>query len=953
MRKPRISRRKFLEGTGTALAVVAARPRLAAQEVASPASAASRTAIHVTVNGVARQVDVEDRWTLAELLRDHLHLTGTKIGCDRGECGACTVLLDGKPVYSCSQLAAWADGRSIETVEGLAKNGKLAAVQQAFVDHDAPQCGFCTSGQLMAATALLSADAHPTPDDARAAMTGNLCRCANYNHYVEAVVAAGSHAQVGAARPSTGSGRANISALMVSSSNDERSASSAVSALNVIGRATPKIDALERVTGKADYTGDIRLPGMLYARVLRSPHPHARIDRIDASKARALPGVKAIVTHENCKVVWGAGGISGGQQYNDEVKKITKHRRYAFNNPVRFVGDPVAAVAAVDRHTVEDALQLIDVEYEPLPFVLDPEAALKPDAPRIWPEGNLSPNARNELTPISQKRGDVDAGFAQADHVFEDRFTTAFVHNAQMEPRVALAAWQGDKLTIYTPTQGISNCRTDMARDLEMPPEKVDVICHYMGGGFGNKNQNQDADLIAAVLAKEAGAPVKLELSRKEDFIGVHGRWPTVQYYKVGVKNDGTLTAIQLRGYSGMGPYRKNSGAIGGIEIYQCPNHDVTVHPVYTNRTVSGNFRGPEFPQGFFGIESMMDEVASNLKMDPVEFIRKNMTRKFRDETPYTNYTLDECMRRGVEVFDWKKRWHPPGADSGPIKHGYGVSFMAFRSGLGRSSAVIRLDSKGRYAVHVGVTDVGAGAKTTMAIIASEALDVPLSKIDVVWGDTDRCPYSVGESGSRTTIMTGQAVVEAARDLKKQIAEKGLPKGDEVLIASATPNPQLQGKVRNAFGAHFVEVEVDAQLGDVRVVRYVCVHDCGRIINPLTADSQIKGGAMMGIGMALHEDLLYDRRSGVPLTPGFYGARIPTHRDAPPIEAIFIESDDGLGPFGAKSMGESSKVPAVAAVANAVFNAIGVRMRDLPITRHKILDALKLPGAAITAGGRS
>ena len=240
-----------------------------------------------------------------------------------------------------------------------------------------------------------------------------------------------------------------------------------------------------------------------------------------------------------------------------------------------------------------------------------------------------------------------------------------------------------------------------------------------------------------------------------------------------------------------------------------------------------------------------------------------------------------------------------------------------------------------------------------MALIAAEALDVPLSKIDLVWGDTDRCPFSVGESGSRTTIMTGQAVVEAAKDLKKQIAEKGLPKGDEVLIASASPNPQLQGKVRNAFGAHFVEVEVDAQLGGVRVVRYVCVHDCGRIINPLTADSQIKGGATMGIGMALHEDLLYDRRSGVPLTPGFYGARILTHRDAPPIEVIFIESDDGLGPFGAKSMGESSKVPAVAAVANAVFNAIGVRMRDLPITRDKILDALEAPGAAITAGGRS
>src|SRR5262249_37278869 len=409
------------------------------------------------------------------------------------------------------------------------------------------------------------------------------------------------------------------------------------------------------------------------------------------------------------------------------------------------------------------------------------------------PEGNLSPTARNEFQPIGQKRGSVEDGFKVSDRVFEERFSTSFVHNAQMEPRACVAQWEGDKLTVYTPTGGVANCRTDMARDLGIAPEKVRVVCQYMGGNFGNKNQNQDADLIAAILAREAGAPVKLELSRKEDFIGVHGRWPTAQYYKVGVKADGTLTSIQLRGVSGMGPYRKNSGAIGGVDVYQCPNVETVVYPVYTNKTVSGNFRGPEFPQGFFGIQSMMDDVAAKLRMDPVEFIQRNMTRKFRDETPYSNYTLDECLRRGMEAFDWKKKWHPPGAESGPIRRGYGVSFMAFRSGLGRSSAVIGLDSKGRYGVHVGVTDVGAGAKTTMALIASEALDVPLSKIDLVWGDTDRCPYSVGESGSRTTTMTGQAVVEAARDLKKQIAEKGLPKADDVLIASATPNPHLQG----------------------------------------------------------------------------------------------------------------------------------------------------------------
>ena len=317
-----------------------------------------------------------------------------------------------------------------------------------------------------------------------------------------------------------------------------------------------------------------------------------------------------------------------------------------------------------------------------------------------------------------------------------------------------------------------------MARDLGIPPEKVRVVCQYMGGNFGNKNQNQDADLIAAVLAKEAGAPVKLELSRKEDFIGVHGRWPTAQYYKVGVKNDGTLQAIQLRGYSGMGPYRKNTGASPASSSISARTSRPSISPVYTNRTVSGNFRGPEFPQGFFGIQSMMDDVAAKLKMDPVEFILKNMTRKADDQTPYTNYSLDECIRRGAEAFEWKKRWRPqPGSDAGPIKRGAGVSFMAFRAGLGRSSAVIRVDAKGRYAVHVGVTDVGGGAKTTMGLIAAEALGVPLSQVDVVWGDTDRCPYSVGESGSRTTIMTGYAVVEAARDLKKQIAEKGHAEG--------------------------------------------------------------------------------------------------------------------------------------------------------------------------------
>jgi CO/xanthine dehydrogenase Mo-binding subunit len=713
-----------------------------------------------------------------------------------------------------------------------------------------------------------------------------------------------------------------------------------VNPLKVVGHPTPRIDAEERVTGRAKYTNDVQLPGMLYAKVLRSPHPHANIKSIDVSKAKAMPGVKAILTYENCKVVWGAGSVAGGQQYSDEVKKNTKQRRYAFNNPVRFVGEPVVAIAAVNRHLAEDALQQVVVDYEILPHVIDQEDALKPDAPKVWAEGNLCLNNRNEAAPLAQKRGNVEQAFTSSSHVFEDRFSTSFVHNAQMEPRSCVALWEGDKLTVYTPTGGIANCRHDMARDLGMADEKVRVICQYMGGNFGNKNQNQDADLITAMLAKEAGAPVKLELSRRDDFLGVHGRWPTIHYYKVAANDEGKLQAIQLRGFSSMGGYRKNSGSMAGVELYDVANLDSSVSPVYTNKTVSGNFRGPEFPQGFFGIQSMMDDVAYKLKMDPVEFGMKNMVRTARENVPFSNYTLDECIKRGAEIFDWKSRWRPvPGSDKGPIKKGAGFTYMAFRSGVGSSSAVLQVDSKGQYTLFVGVTDVGAGAKTTMGLIAAEALGVPLSQVHVVWGDTDRCPYSVGESGSRTTIMTGYAAIQAAEDLKKQIAEKGMPTGSNILVASATPQPR-GGAARNAFGAHFVEAEVDVELGRARITKYVAVHDCGRIMNPLTAASQIHGAAIQGIGMALHEQLLYDNRNGQPLTAGYYYDRIPTHRDAVPVEVTFIENDDGQGPWGAKSMGESGIILSPGAVGNAIFNATGKRMKDLPITRDKILGAL-------------
>ena len=330
-----LSRRTFLQGTGGFVAAATVAPEVSAGSGQSEQLAAEvpTTSVRITVNGIGHNIEVEDRWTLVEVLRDHLQLTGTKIGCDRGECGACTVLMDGRPVYSCSQLATWVVGRSITTVEGLDQAGRLSPVQQAFVDGNGPQCGFCTSGQIMSATALLAENKAPARQEIREGMTGNLCRCSNYNAIVESVMAA---------------------AGVVPASAAPASRLQAISPLTTVGPETPRIDAVDRVTGRATYTGDVRVPGMIYGRVLRSPHPHARIRSINVRKAEALPGVKAVITHEEAPVVWGAGSVSGGRQYSDRVKEITQHRRLLFDNPVKFVGAPVAAVAAVDRHGWRD-----------------------------------------------------------------------------------------------------------------------------------------------------------------------------------------------------------------------------------------------------------------------------------------------------------------------------------------------------------------------------------------------------------------------------------------------------------------------------------------------------------------------------------------------------------------------------------------------------------------------
>ena len=729
---------------------------------------------------------------------------------------------------------------------------------------------------------------------------------------------------------------------------------------SVVGKRTPRIDAYERVSGQAQYTGDIQLPGMLYARVLRSPHPHAKIVSIDTSKAERLPGVKAVVHHGNAQIPWSSGGHT--------------HRRFIFNNPVRYVGDAVAAVAATDRHIAEEALGLIEIKYEKLPHVLDANEALKPDAPKITPEGNLSVGKGAFSAPIEESWGDLEKGFKEADRVFEDTYITKHVNNAQLERRVSVAKWDAGKLTVFASTQGVSNARTDIAKDFNLPLSKVRVVCKYMGGGFGNKNQAQDYDYMAAVLARVSGQPVKLEFTREDDYIGMHGRWSSEQHYKIGVKKDGTITAVQLDAVTNMGAYRKQSGNLSGTDFYNIPNFKKVIKPVHTNTVVAANYRAPAYPQSVFGFASFLDQIAFELGINPVEMFQKNRIQKYKSKIPFTSNYLEECIIEGSKRIGWSEKWHKPGAMSGPKKHGIGMALggYPFRPGLG--AATIRVNPDGTAHVLVGVTDIGTGAKSTMAIIAAEALGIPLNQLQLTNGDTDVTPYSVGESGSRTTAFTGPAVIAAAEDVRRQIfnlaAGQLKIKPDELdlregqvfvkadpsqkipleravrnageLIGRATTNPAFKDVEGKSFSAHFAEVEVDTWTGHVRITRYVAAHDSGTILNRLPAESQIKGGVIQGVGMAFSEELLIDRLTAIPINPNYRDAKVPTHLEAPEVEVIFIEHGDPYGPFGGKVVGEPPITAAVATIANAIFNATGKRFKELPITPDKILHAIQV-----------
>ncbi len=733
--------------------------------------------------------------------------------------------------------------------------------------------------------------------------------------------------------------------------------------LKVVGKRHPKIDGWERVSGKATYASDVYFPGMLYGKILRSPHPHAKVLRIDAEKAKALPGVKAVLTPKD---------IASFSWY--QARGRAHHDMPVLTDIARFVGDDLAVVAAVDEDVAQEALDLIKVDYEILPFVLDPEEALKPDAPKIHPKGNLVGGK-----PVALVRGSIEKGFQEADLVYESRYYTPMLQHVTAEPRVCVARWDRGKLTVWDSLQYAFGPQATLAYTLKIPMSKVRVICEFMGGGFGDKGGAERYHVLASILSMKTGHPVRIELGREENFLTAHHRYPSICYLKYGAKKDGTLTAIEAKVISDMGGYCHLDGASGVMEtikgVYRCPNLKGESYTVYTNKPEGGAMRCVGHPQGQVAQEIHMDIMAEKLGMNPVDFRLKNHARLEDGDqdrkVPFSSNGMEECIRKGAEAFGWAEKWQKAGTSPGPIKKGLGMAIHACRHGamVLPATGMVKMNYDGTVNVYIGTCDIGASQKTTMAMIAAEELGMPLEAVSVTSADTEVTLDTGSSGGSKQTIGSGSAVKLAAADVKRQIfhiaanelktgaenleirnggiypvgSDKGIKIIDALRKAPATITGRgtaslPKGMITFCFAAHFVEVEVDTLSGKVRVVKLVAAHDVGKTINMLGMENQIDGGAIQGMGFGLTEDQICDKGTGICLNPNLVDYKLFTMKDIPEIQHVLIEPIDPVGPFGAKGVGEPPYSVPAPAIANAIYNAIGVRFTEVPINIRSILD---------------
>ena len=758
-----------------------------------------------------------------------------------------------------------------------------------------------------------------------------------------------------------------------------------------VGKSLVKPDALPKVTGTVQYSEDMSLPGMLHGRVLRSPHAHAEVRRVDTSKAEALAGVEAVVTVADAPESQFTRSAMAYALPDFAFEGEVLDQRI-ISDKARYVGDWVAAVAAVDIATAEQALALIEVEYEPLPAVFDPHEAQIEGAPVIHASKSNNIAVAGEY-PFNN--GDVEKGLADADVTAEFSGHNSRQKHCHLELDSAIASWGTDgRLTLISPSQGPHLAKKAFAKHVfpELGDGDIRWLSPPLGGGFGARLA-LGMEPVAALLAKVAGKPVKVTTTREEDFSGYSSRTEQHQTFKVGAMADGTLTAIDMDIVSDSGAYYSHSGTTTMVNmqmtlgLLRCPNIRGRMKVVYTNTPTASGFRGYGNPEGAFIFQQAIDMLAEKLDMDPAEFRLKNVKQigepSFFLPVTLDHSALDQCIEQAAARIGWKQKWQGWGQPkSGRLRRGIGMSIMNHASGAGgflleHSGAIIKLNEDGSANLTIGPSEMGQGILGALSQIAAESMGLKYEDIHVVTGDTDVTLFDIGSHASRSVLVIGNAVMDAGQKIREQllalaaakleaaaedleiregrVAVAGVPdQGVDVaqLAHDAIYNYTESGAQISATGAYlstshnpnfqaaFAEVEVDTDTGVVTVLRYVMAHDIGRAINPQAVEGQLQGGAMQGLGFALTENYAIDKTSGETLTDNFASYRIPSIRDIPEMDIILVEDPAPNGPYGAKGVGEPGLVNVAPSIANAVYDAIGVRINTLPMSPKKVLTAL-------------
>lgn len=991
--------------------------------------------ITLTLNGERHEFEIDLHETLYHLLRRHGYYS-VKFGSEDGTDGYSTVLVNGRIRSAVTTLAAQVDGAEILTVEGLGGpqrrgwkgSAELHPLQRAFIETGAIQSGYDTPALILAGKALLDRNPNPTEAEVRDAISGIVSRETGYVKPVQAILRAAVYLRGETPPPipgteeaypmpedllpppsdvepfaDTDTGRGGPATL--TRTMPKMVVASEAADFKMVGKPLPKVDAPKLAQGKPAFVADFQRPGMLYAKVLHSPHAHARIKRIDTRRAEALPGVHAVLTYQNVpRVIYS----TAGQSY-----PIPGPLDYAsFDSKVRYVGDRVAAVAAETPEIAEEALSLIEVEYEVLPAVLSIEEALREGAPIIHDEPDYvkfgaSDPTRNKVAEVRIEAGDVDAAMAQADYVFEIQARTQRMKHVPLEPWVCLTYWdEDDRLVIMTSTQVPFHVRRILAPVLGLEEKRIRVIKPRVGGAFGNKQEIYED--IAAHLTIATGRPVFFELTRAEQFYYTTTRHSMYVTYRVGVMKDGRMVAQDLRALSDTGAYGGHGLTVLGnvghktLPLYKTPNVRFWGDTVYTNRPRSGAYRGYGVTQGVIATETLLTKIARELGMDPIEFRLKNIIepgaehimsrawsegREAHGEIIVTN-ALRKAAEIGMRAIGWKEKygneaWHRlPGKPH--LRRGIGVAFLMQGSGipnLDMASCSIKMNDDGSFNVHAGAADLGTGADTVLAQIVAEVLGCTLDDIIIRTGDTDITPFDKGAYASSTTYISGGAAARAAEKVAAQIRQvAGDMLGEdpdaltlhdravwtrdgrrvtlrEVALHALHLSDQFQIAAVESFrspvspppfAAQFAEVTVDIETGQVTTDRLLIVLDSGKIVNPLTASGQAEGGMLQALGYGLTEEMHFDEQGRL-LNPAFDDYRVFRADEAPPMETIFVETFEPSHPMGVKSVSEIVVNGSAPAVINAVYDATGVLIPDTPLLPEKVWRALRAAAAPANA----